>query len=251
MELSSEQRRNLGRVWRAFDERDVPYVVLRSYEGLPESTEGSDVDMLIADESFQTAVALCRESFESTESIVGNALSLGTLVAGNLSEVVKTVAESPSEAATTAKRRLVSTEVSARGYVQRTFDAGGLRLDLENHLAYTSPMDGSRIRVDPVVETHLFERRIERGDFYVPSPPDELGHLVCRGIFDYEGEFPPRYIEKCDDLVAEIRSNSTSDEQFRSLLSHLFYGADSLVYDLVVDGEYDAIRSQLYRYSDY
>jgi hypothetical protein len=48
-----------------------------------------------------------------------------------------------------------------------------------------------------------------------------------------------------------VRAGAEADEQFRDLLSHLFYEGDSLVYDLTTAGEYDAIRSRLWRYADY
>lgn len=126
-----------------------------------------------------------------------------------------------------------------------------MTIDLVNHLAYESPMDGSKIRVDPAVEEAMFDRWRAHGSFYAPATPDELAHLVCRGVFDYDGEFPDRYVSRCDALVEAVRAGAEADEQFRDLLSHLFYEADSLVYDLTTAGEYDAIRSRLWRYADY
>jgi len=251
MQLNAPQRRALDSVWRAFDDRDVTYVVLRGYEGLPESIGGSDVDVLVADDSFDAAVSYCKRTFEREESLALNAVGLASMVAANPQGVVRDVAASPTRAAAVAKRRLVSSDVSSRQYVERSFDAAGLTIDLANHLAYRSPMDGSKIRVDPAVEDDMFDNRVDRGAFYAPAAPDELAHLVCRGVYDYEGEFPERHASRCDALVEELRSDSERDERFRELLSELFYEADNLVYDLVTDGEYDAIRSRLRRYSDY
>lgn len=64
--LTDAQRQDLDSVWRAFDERNEPYVVLRGYGELPESVEGSDVDVLVADEAFEQAVAYSRGAFERT-----------------------------------------------------------------------------------------------------------------------------------------------------------------------------------------
>lgn len=251
MELTARQRRALDSVRRAFEDRDVTYVVLRGYEGLPESIGGSDVDVLVADDSFDAAVSYCEEAFEREESLVVNALGIASLVAANPQGVVRDVAASPAEAAAVAKRRLVSSDVSSRKYVERSFDAAGLTIDLANHLAYASPMDGTKIRVDPAVEEAMFDHRVEHEGFRVPAPPDELAHLLCRGVFDYEGEFPERHATRCDALVEAVRSDAERDRRFRELLSHLFYEADDLVYDLATAGEYDAIRSRLRRYADY
>lgn len=251
MNLTKTQQRTLDSVWRAFDERNVRYVVLRGYENLPESVEGSDVDMLVDDDSFDEAITYCEQEFESTESILQNAFDLTSLASRHPKTVIRRVSASPTEVLSEVKQRLVSTEVSLRRYVSRVFDADGLQLHLVNHLAYKSPMDGNRIRVDPVVERLMFERRNEAGAFYVPASPDRLAHLVCRGVFDYSGEFPSRYVSHCDALVEEIRSNSVWDEQFQDVLSHIFYDADELVYEFVMSGDYDAIYTELRRYSDY
>lgn len=251
MNLTKTQQQTLNSVWRAFDERNVRYVVLRSYESLPASIEGSDVDILVDDGSFDEAIAYCEQEFESTESMLRNAFGLSSLASRHPRTVIRRMSDSPTEALSEVKQRLISTEVSLRKYISRVFDADGLQFHLVNHLAYKSPMDESRIRVDPVVERLLFERRNEADEFYVPAPPDRLAHLVCRGVFDYGGTFPPRYVSRCDALVEAIRSNSVWDEQFQDVLSHIFYDADELVYEFVVAGDYDAIHAELRQYSDY
>lgn len=251
MELTRTQQRNLDNLWGAFDDRNVEYVVLRGDENLPESITGNDVDMLVAADSFDDAIAYCKREFEPTESIPRNALHLALLVSRSPGDAIGQVLSSPIEALSAVKRHLVSTEVTVRQYVSRVFDADGLQLHLVNHLTYKSPMDGSRVRVDPTVERGMFDRRIKAGGHYVPAPPDKLTHLVCRGVFDYDGNFPPRYAIRCNELVEEIRSDPLQDEQFRDVLSHIFYGVDTLVYELVMSGDYDVIRTRLRRCSDY
>lgn len=251
MGLTRKQRRDLDNLWRAFEDRNVAYVVLRGDENLPESITGDDVDMLVAADSFDDAVTYCKREFEPTESIPRNALRLASLVSRSPRDAVGQVSSSPIESLSAVKRHLVSTEVTVRQYVSRVFDADGLQLHLVNHLTYKSPMDGSRVRVDPAVEREMFDRRIKAGKFYVPAPPDKLAHLVCRGVFDYGGDFPSRYVSRCNALAEEIRTDSLQDEQFRDVLSYIFYGADTLVYEFVMAGDYDAIRTRLRRYSDY
>lgn len=251
MELTSSHRNALDRLWQAFNERNVPYVVLRGYEGLPESFMGSDIDVLTAEESFDTAVSQSKRVFHPSESISRNALDLVSLVVRNPNGALTDILQSPRNAVYTANRRLFSSDVSSRGYVERQFEASDLKLHLVNHLAYVSPMDGSRIRVDPVVEEDLFGHRVEHGAFFVPAPPDRLAHLICRGVFDYDGDFPARYTSRCETLLDGLQSDPGDLERFRELLSHLFYQADTLVYNLVTAGEYDSIYSELIRYADY
>lgn len=251
MTLSNAQRTALSYVWSAFDERDITYVVLRGYEALPRAIVGSDVDVLVDTESFDDAVAVCKRAFESTESIPRNVLDLASLVLANPRPVARDVARSPAEMAATAKNRLLSSTVTGRGYVERAFDAAGVQVHLTNHLAYESPMDGSRVRVDPDIEDAMFDHRVEREAFYAPAPPDELAHLVCRGVFDYGGAFPDRYVDRCEGLFAEVRADAAADDRFRDLLSGLFFDADTLVYDHVAAADYDRIRPALREYSDY
>lgn len=251
MTLSNAQRTALSYVWSEFDEREITYVVLRGYEALPRAIAGSDVDMLVDAESFDDAVAVCKRAFESTESIPRNALDLTSLVVASPLAVARNITRSPAETAATAKNRLLSSAATGRGYVERAFDAAGVQIHLTNHFAYESPMDGSRIRVDPVIEDAMFDHRIEREAFYTPAPPDELAHLVCRGVFDYGGEFPDRYVDRCGELFAEVRADAAAADRFHDLLSQLFFDADTLVYDLVAAADYDRIRSTLREYSDY
>lgn len=126
---------------------------------------GSNVDVLVVAESFDDAVAYCKRALEPTESIPRNALDLTSLVVESPRVVFRDVARSPTYAVATAKNRLVLSEVTGRGYTERTFDAAGLQLHLVNHLAYESPMDESQVRIDPTVEDAMFNHRTRYGRF--------------------------------------------------------------------------------------
>lgn len=251
MELARPSRKRLAGTFRAFDARGVRYVVLRGFTGLPTAIGGSDVDLLVDSSSFAEAVEVCESRFERGESVAGNAVDLVAMGLRRPRRAVAMALAAPDDVAALVRRRLVASEASDRGYVARSFEHGELVVDLVNHLAYTSPLDGSKIRVDPRVDELMLERRRTRAWGYAPATPDELAHLVCRGVFDYEGAFPARYASRCDRLAEELAADPATDEQFRELLSHLFFAADALVYDHVVAGEYDAIRSSLRRYADY
>jgi hypothetical protein len=251
MNLDDDQQRTLRSVLGTLDERDIRYVILRGHEPLPSAVDGSDIDLFVAPASFDEVVGLFQRELEAAESPLAGAVGLAMQGAKHPWEAASLAVGSPRIAASYVRKSLTTADFAARDYVKRTFTDGDLGFDLANHLAYTSTLDESKIRVDPAVEAAMLDRRVERDGLYVPAPPDELAHLVCRGVFDYEGTFPERYRTRCDDLAGRVSSQDRLDEQFRTLLSRLFYDADTLVYDLVCGGEYDAIRQRLRRYTDY
>lgn len=251
MQLTPEQQDALKRLWEEFDDREITYVVLRGYTDLPESLAGSDVDVLVAADTFDDAVSYCKQSFETTESIPKNALDLAALIVKRPRAVARDVARQPTEMIATAKNRLTASEVTGRGHIERSFDAAGLQIHMVNHLAYKSPMDGSRVRVDPTIENAMLEHRTRYREFYTPAPPDQLAHLLCRGIYDYDVDFPQRYVNRCDDLFEQIQANLEMSSRFRELLSQHFFQADTLVYEYVKNRAYGEIRSALRRYTDY
>lgn len=250
-ELTDDQRDALLDVFERLRDRRVPYVVLRGYDDLPDRIKGSDVDLLVDAGRFDDAVEAIRARFAPSEPRLANALDIVEFGARNPLIGVRTLLESPEEVARYVRRNLVATEVGGRNYIERTFEHEGLVVHLVNHLTYVSPMNGDRFRVAAEVDGGLLERRIDHGDFFVPAPPDELAHLVCRGVFDYEGVFPDRYAARCDELRPAVFGDSRTEQTFKMVLSHLFYGAAPLVENLVRNGEYDSIRSRVASYDDY
>ncbi|WP_254543856.1 nucleotidyltransferase family protein [Halomarina pelagica] len=256
---ASAKRRTEGaileRLFDEFNERDVRYVVPRKYDLLPETPRG-DVDIYVDAAEFETAIDVCeRLGFETPTTARQSTLQP---IVSNAAELLEHAVRSPTEAAATLLRapervvQLVRPNTSHKqGYVNRKLQGGGVKLDLRNHLAYTSTSDGSQIRVDPSVERRLFDRRRLHEGFYVPMAADELTHLVAHCVFDKHGVFSGYYVDRCDALVEEVTADQRKDEAFRELLSDVFYGADELVYDSVTEGRYDAIRSKLFRFDEY
>lgn len=251
MELDQHQRDELVALFETFDDRDVPYVVLRGYRDLPRVLGGSDLDLLVAADAFETATDVCAARFEPLSSPVRSGIRLIAQGLVRPLTAIRFVLGSPRDSMAFVRRRLSASASSDSRYVERAFGDGDLVVHLANHLAYTSTLDGSPIRVQRPVETEMLSRRVKRGPFFTPAPPDELAHLICRGVYDYGGDFPQRYESHCETLATDVLTNERRDAQFRKLLSLLFYEADSLVYDLVEAGEFDAIRERLARYSDY
>ncbi|WP_255194012.1 hypothetical protein [Natronobeatus ordinarius] len=253
---TGREQRQLEELFGAFEEADIGYVVPRNYRGLPEYVHGGDVDVLVRSDYYAEAIARAEAlGFEAQSSATDG-----------LSELIRTGLSKPRAAlafATNHPGRLVehvrrtmgwvdhgNGEV-AQHYAERKLYDGDLMVHLMNHLAYTSPLNGVQIRVDPRVEEALYERSRLVDGLRVPSPPDELAHLVCRGVFDKEGSFPNYYVDRCEELKADVYGSDSTRTTFESLLSMLFFDASAVVYDHVDRGEYDSIRRELIRYDRY
>lgn len=252
MQCDEHQRAMLDQLFTTFDRRDIAYVIPRGHQQLPDAFPGSDLDVFVAAESFEAATAACEAvGLEAGGSAVANAGQLVGRAVRQPVAAVTYVLESPDEVVPYVRRQLSPGEPTQRGRRDRHYLDGELDVHLFNHLAYTSPMNGAKIRVDPQVEAWMLDRRIKGTVGSVPAPPDELLHLVCRGIFDYEGTFPGYYRRRCEQLVDEVTRDEHADAAFRRALEPVFFAAAELVYDHVTAGEFDGLRAALYRFSDY
>lgn len=243
--------RSLSLLFDDLERRGIRYVVARKFEGLPERIRG-DVDIYAPEARFDDLLATCeRHGF----------VDRSPSVAENVAGMVGRLAKRPKNATAVALRSPGTVLRLARGesaphkqnYRNAKRYRGDLSLDLRNHLAYSSPSSGEQIRVDPAVEEQFFERRRRYGDegFFVPSPPDELAHIVPHCVFDKGGEFSAYYVDRCDELFDRVSVDPEMDRAFRDLLSKLFFEADALVYESIAAGEYQDLRARLRRFSDY
>lgn len=249
--LTTDQQEALLNSFDALDDASIPYVVLRGYGDLPEAINGSDVDLLIGADQFTEAMELLGKRFHAAESKLANTLDIVDYAARNPLLGVRTLLETPEAVTAYLRRNLVATSVGGRGYIERTFTSDGLVVHVINHLAYPSPMNGKRIRVAAAVENGLLQRRVEHRGFSTPAPPDELAHLVCRGVFDYSGTFPARYIDRCETLSERVFQDPQSTETFQTLATELFYDAGPLVVELVRNHEFDSLRNRLAAFDEY
>jgi hypothetical protein len=250
--FSSHEQQVLRDVFEAFDEHGAEYVVLRGYRNLPESTPGGDIDLLIDPEGFRRIdSALMDVDISPRSSNSSNALTLVSEGIRNPIRAARLLFGNPRRLIEISREYLSGTERISPNLKETKYEHGDVILHFTNHLSYQSPMNQSDIRVDPDVEQMMLNRRKRSEPFFVPALPDELAHILCRGIFDYEGSFPSYYKETCSHLVEEIKTDPKADEQFQDILSLLFFDASDIVYDLTINGKYDQIRSSLYRFTDY
>lgn len=252
MQCDSQQRQALTQLVDGFESADVEFVIPRGHADLPDAFPGSDLDVLVAPSSFDQAMdAAAATGFAAGGSRLENGYEL--LVEG-LSQprlAIRYARETPGELLEYTRQQLSPGRTTGRGLRERHVVANDIDVHLFNHLAYASPMNGAMIRVDPDVEAAMLDRRRRGTVGWVPSPPDELLHLVCRGVFDYAGSFPEYYARRCDDLVASLRGDSTAEARFRRLLEPVFFKAARVVNDHVFDSRYDDIRGALFRFAEY
>lgn len=250
-----EEQNNIKNAMIDMKDNGIQFVVPRGYQNLPVSVPGSDIDLVIKTDDFDTAVRILRKNGFSR---AGSPLS-------RLNSLAKDAVQNPKRAKElllTNRGRLYqllksamfkepqNDELAAQ-YNEFKAQKGDIFFHLMNHLAYKSPHNQQKIPVDPVVEKHLHERSEVRDTIPVPSPPDEVAHLVCRGVFDYEGEFPTYYEKRCDKLLQIIFTNDEMEHQLKELLSRLFFEADNVVMNCLQNRDYDLIKRELLRYTGY
>lgn len=248
--LSQDEQHTLESLFEETNKRGFEYAVARKYERLPTSTpKGGDVDVQVRASQFDEYIRLCeRIGFEHRSPSNASRLSqIAIHAARDPMKAVNEVLSSPKGVI----RLLRGGHSHKQNYRNVRFKKGDLKLDVCNHLAYKSPSYDIRIRVDPVIEEKFLDRRQPFNQFYVPSMIDELAHIIPHCVFDKGGEFSSYYTQRCDVLWQEIKSDSASRDEFENLLSLLFFDASNLVLELIDQGEYDSIRSELLRYDDY
>jgi len=236
-----------------FEEREITYVVPRKYDDLPAATidDDGDLDVVVRSDQFQAGVELCESlGFAPRDGGDGGRVELVRKALHNPETAVSRLASEPFELV----RMAVTGEGSGGGNprhrnVKRY--RNGEMADLRDGLAYTSPMDGSRIPVDQAVTRGLLARRRRRGCYYVPAPADELAHVIPHCVFDKDGAFSQYYTDRCQSLFETVRSDPERRERFEALLELLFFDAAELVFELVAEERYPEIRRELRQFADY
>lgn len=268
LELSENQIQLVTDFTQRLDEEGIRYVILRRHEYLPESVPGTqqkdfDIDLLIDSKSFDQAIDIAfdvgiskkeRTSPSLTEltyrglknppAVINKAIKapkeLGTLLI-----------KSGTESAGVKQSRSAYEWTSSNGY-GFPLRADGLPLDTKCHLAHKSPLNGSRIRLDPRVEEEMLSNRIQNDSgIYIPSPEDELAHLVTHVVFEYEGELTPYYEERISELVDVVYTVPEKQEHIEMIFSDIFFDAGRFVSERTREKELQGLFEALKRFKDY
>ncbi|WP_396612040.1 hypothetical protein ACH9L7_01800 [Haloferax sp. S1W] len=236
--LSDQSRRRLLRYFSKLDDHDITYVVLRKYEHLPDYVP-SDIDLLVDADEFDFAVELAEHvGFERPTNAKKPQPLLKKLRTRPLS-VAKTVISSPEAL---VEALFGSREVDAGDYELRQRQSGAVKLDMVNHLRF--PERGGRT-VPLAVEELMLDRRKRYEEWYVPSPPDELAHIIVHCLVDYDRTFPEYYVGRYTRLRKQVFSDPTYEAQFKELLE-LFFGEEArTVFDTLSTADPDSITEPL------
>lgn len=231
----------------------IRYVVPRRYDSLPESTVegGRDVDILVESSQFQAAVNLCNTlDFVPEENSGPSRLRVYRMALAKPQKAFRRLVWEPKES---IRKIFMGREVKFENprHKNAQLYRDSQVIDLRNNLAYKSPMDGARIPVDPAVTVGMLDRRKKESCFYIPTVADELAHLIPHCVFNKDGEFPPYYADRCEELFIAIRSDNEQLELFRNLLEKIFFKADQLVFELITENRYSEIRNELEEFSEY
>lgn len=232
---------------------DIPYVVLRNYDNLPDSVPGVDIDIFsphpdnerLQEYFFDVGFQKGGRKQSSSDQVIdlmkeGMAKPISAL---------KFAANSPAQliSMVTVSDREYQFHSGSEGYEMNKTRYGTLEVDIYNHLAHESPSNGKFYRLKPEVEAQMINNRQKHNGFFTPHPIDELAHMICRGTFDHNGEFRDYYVDRCDKLYNEIDNKS----RLEKLLELIFYDAAEVVMECIEEGEYDQIKQQVKSYSNY
>lgn len=219
--LTRYQQSLIRGVFEHFNERDVLYVAIRGFHPMPDGIVGSDIDVLVQPEDFDDAKSILSDhGFH--DRFKSNLLSFWRGRNRDYPEWFR-ILRSENE---------------------------GVGIDILNHFIFRSVEDYRRVRADPELEKCAFERRQFEQFFYHLHPVDEIVHLVGRGVFDKEGEFPDYYAARLDNLTEEIDTDENRQKLLKAL-ELVFSDAADFVFKEVKGSRYQSLRDELRRYSDY
>ncbi len=253
MNFDKHQQTLIENLFKQLNNSGIKYVIPRGYKELPGSVPGGDIDVLIHADDYSDAISIAKDAgFKSNSKLLDimgllrEGLQKPQLVLGYFITKPDIIYNEIREVFFDAETEQVTTSYSEyKGY------ENDVMIHFMNHLGYNSPLNGQKIRVDPSVEDAMHKRSTRYNLFVRPSKADELAHLVCRGVFDKGGDFPEYYIERCDQIWQSICADDQARSNLEELLSQLFFDADDLVFAMIRESNYDDLKKELIRFSEY
>lgn len=243
------------------DEGDVEYVILRGFAELPEKIIGGDIDMYVKAEDFETAFDIAENTVPELRTRREPFLKQIRVALEDPWDSISRVLKHPRLISKHLVRREKHKNLSEGDYRVKVgkFVYGdskskydNLTIDMWNHICYSSPLLHGKYRTDPKVGELMLKDRIKHNGFYVPSPPDELAHLIGRAVFYYnEDGLPEYYVERMDHLRKKVLDDQSFDDKFKTLLDLMFFAAGDRAYQVTEKGEFKDMREELEAFSDY
>lgn len=263
--ITPEQQELLISLFDDVDSKGLKYVLLRRHENFPKSIPGRkekelDIDLLVPPDCFNEFAYLANKHGFSRRRSKTSRTTLFKRAVRSPNKAVAQVATMPMGSAKRLffkknperkEKRTPYEKARTHNSLLYILRSDGMKLDLKPHLGHDSPTNGKRYRLDPDVEKYMIERREKRDTVYIPSPPDELAHLIGHIIFEYEGEISKYYRERCEYLIDEMNDNLKYDKHFKVLLDLMFFKADNYIYNLCMNKDLDDLFNKLARFDNY
>jgi len=251
MKLDKEEQDKLEEYFRTLNEDDTNYVVLRKYESLPKSVEG-DVDLLVENVDHAVERGLELGFKKNKVSFISNLINIFIKCAKNPLKMINTALKRPYD----SFKRILNDDIgtpNVEAVNENKIYFKDVMLHLLDRPHHKSTMNNSRIPAnDRIVESYLKNyQTIEKNGFVFnkPSKVDELSHLICRGVFDYEGNFPDYYRNKSIELWEDLTYKDK--KRLKQILKEVFFNANKLVIDSLEKEDLQNLRNNLRSYSNY
>ncbi|RQG92062.1 hypothetical protein [Natrarchaeobius chitinivorans] len=260
-ELSPDEQSVLESVAHSLSEDDISYVILRGFVDLPERVWGDDIDIFVHEDDFDAVFGVMEDAIPGDPNRKAPIREQLSVALEDPRESVRRVLSEPKIVIDhlLIRRKHQNLDEPDNKVKLAKFAYGDsrskhetLRFDVWNHMCYSSPLHSGKYRVDPEIDRLMLRDRVQHNGFYVPSPPDELAHLVGRTVFYYNEDGPPSYyMDRMNELRDTVLSNESQDEKLHRLLKLMFFDAWETAYLLIDERKYGSIRGELEAFSDY
>lgn len=251
MNLSSKEQIKLIELLEELEAENTDYVILRSYEDLPEKIRGGDVDILASNTS--KIVEKGKELGFSKEKISKsrNLVKVADKVIKTPLSAANTFFSKPRESVKVIMNKDVATPKLEKAEEEKIYYED-LMIHITDKIHYKSTLDNSRILASQKINQSLLDNsKTYEGnniEFSAPSKADELCHLVARTVFEYD-KTPEYYKNKINELHSDLEAEGL--DRLEELLKEVFFDASELIISKIKKDEIDSIKEDLIKYSDY
>lgn len=252
MNFSRKQSEKVEEFFTELNNHNISYVILRSYESLPHAVPNGDIDILAEDTGKVAEIGKSLEFKESRHNFKDNLAEISRKLVSSPVSMFNTLVSNP----TGSIKRVLNEDITTprlMGVDEEKIYFDDLMIHITDRVHYQSTLNNSRILTSETVNNSILENRrsYEREDFVfnIPSRPDELCHLVARGVFDYEEDFPDYYEEKIHNLYSEI--SKEGKKRLENLLQEIFFQASPLIIESIENQKLNSLRGKLRKFSNY
>lgn len=252
MELNSQQTKKVKKLLEKLNNSQISYVVLRKYEKIPYEAIDGDIDILTEDTRKIVEIGKNFGFKENRHNFKDNLAEISRKLVSRPISMLNTAISNPRGSI----KRVLNEDITTprlMGLDEEKIYFDDLMIHITDRVHYQSTLNNSRILTSETVNNSILENRrsYEREDFVfnIPSRPDELCHLVARGVFDYEEDFPDYYEEKIHNLYSEI--SKEGKKRLENLLQEIFFQASPLIIESIENQKLNSLRGKLRKFSNY